>query len=80
MAAKRQRRNYVRRPDLGIASAALGCNYSHLRRVVIRERKTPLLARYRTWKAAHRASKRLLKRAAREVNTLQHNIHTANQS
>lgn len=57
MAAKSQRRIYRRRPDLGAASAALGCDYSHLRRVVIGERKTPLLARYRAWKRQQRAAK-----------------------
>ncbi len=46
MAAKSNRRKYVHRPGLAAAAEQLGCTYSHLRRVVMGERITPLLDRY----------------------------------
>jgi hypothetical protein len=47
MAAKRQRRKYTTRPGLTEAAAALQCTYSHLRRVILGERPSSLLAKYR---------------------------------
>lgn len=46
MAATAKRRKYIRRPGLASAAEELGVTLSHLRRVVIGERKTPLLGRY----------------------------------
>jgi hypothetical protein len=50
MAAKCQRRQYRRRPGLKEAANELSVTYSHLRRVITRERKTPMLVLYRAWK------------------------------
>ena len=48
---KLKRRSYVRRAGLLAAAKALGCNYSHLRRVVCGERTSrSLMNRYRAWK------------------------------
>lgn len=48
---KPKRRSYVRRAGLLAAAKELGCDYSHLRRVVSGERTSRALAnRYRSWK------------------------------
>ena len=53
MARQRAKRNLVKRPGLLEAAAALGCNYSHLRRVVIGARPSKsLMARYRALKSS----------------------------
>lgn len=81
MARHTAKRRQTPRPGLLAAAEALETNYSHLRRVVIGERKSrSLLKRYRQWKSDQRARKKLLKRAAREVDALSHAIHSANNS
>jgi hypothetical protein len=51
MARQLTKRKLVERPGLLAAAAALGCNYSHLRRVVIGDRQSEsLLARYHEFK------------------------------
>jgi hypothetical protein len=51
MARQQAKRKLVERPGLLAAAAALGCNYSHLRRVVIGDRQSEsLMARYREFK------------------------------
>jgi hypothetical protein len=52
MAARTHRRKYVNRPGLSEAARALDCTYSHLRRVVMGERPSPLLKRYRIFKSS----------------------------
>jgi hypothetical protein len=54
MAARRKHRIYQKRPGLAPAAAELGCTYSHLRRVILGERPSPLLTLYRAWKAGQK--------------------------
>ena len=57
MAAKMPKRIWTRRPGLAQAAMELGVTLSHLRRVVIGERKTPLLARYQALNSATQTTK-----------------------
>ncbi len=72
MARQCAKRKLISRPGLLEAAAALDTNYSHLRRVVIGERKSrSLLARYRAWRKQQRAGLLEIARAA---------THLANRS
>jgi hypothetical protein len=63
MAAKRQRRQYKRRPGLGTAAVALGVTISHARRVWIGERRSPaLLKELRERIRQQRAARKTLQR------------------
>jgi hypothetical protein len=50
-----KKRRYQWRPGLVAAARKLGCEYSHLRRVVIQERRSKSLIRRYRWIKAGRA-------------------------
>jgi len=54
MARIQAKRKFIYHPGVFQAAKELGCNYSHLRRVVIGERVSKsLMRRFRAWKQAH---------------------------
>jgi len=57
--ARPKPRNYERRPGWDAAARALSVSYSHLRRVLCRERDSKSLrARFRAWQRQQRAANR----------------------
>lgn len=58
MAAKSSKKGLQQRhPGLAEFARIEGCDYSHLRRVIVlRERPSPLLKKFRAWKKQQRAA------------------------